>query len=297
MVAEFKNGNILSVGVAQLSPRLGRPKENLATHLEIIAQAKKRGVELLVFPELSLTGYTVGRSNMEVAIRQDSPEIMELAKSADGIHVAVGFVEEGDAAQFYNSTVVIYNGNLAYLHRKLNLATYGRLEEGKYFGTGRYVETFWVKDPWRGSILICADVWNPALVYLSGLHGATLLLCPINSAIDAVGSEFSNVRGWDLVTESYAMLYGMPILLANRIGSEENLNFWGKSRVVGPFGEVLAMASEDSEELITAKLNYEEVRKARLRLPTVRDSNLALVLRELMRVDGFIGIPPMRKTT
>src|SRR3546814_2340058 len=94
------------------------------------------------------------------------------------------------------------------------------MDEGKVFAGGRYVETFRVTGPWYAGVLICADLWNPALVHLAMLHGASVLLAPVNSAVGAVGGEFSNPEGWDLVLRFYAMMYGLPILMANRYGYE-----------------------------------------------------------------------------
>src|SRR3546814_21154504 len=94
----------------------------------------------------------------------------------------VGFVEEGVAAQIHNSLAVLRHGTIAFLHRKLNLATFGKLEEGKHFAGGRYLETLDLGPRWRAGTLICADSWNPALVHLAAVPGATLLLLPVASA-------------------------------------------------------------------------------------------------------------------
>jgi predicted amidohydrolase len=287
----------LRVAIAQISPALGDIDRNLETHLSYIQEAAGDQVQLLLFPELSLTGYNLGPRNIEVALWRNSPPILRLAQTAGEMYVVMGFVEEGSAAQFYNSCAVVHQGEVVYIHRKLNLATYGQLEEGKYYGTGRYVETFLISPPWRGSVLICADLWNPALAYLAALHGSTLLLAPTSSSVDSVSSEFSNLRGWDLATRYYAMIYGMPILMANRVGSEGRMKFWGGSQVIDPFGNPLVSADNESEQLIVAELDYELVRKARHQLPTVRDSNLALVRREITRTEEHSGIPPTRKTS
>ncbi|MFW5640394.1 MAG: nitrilase-related carbon-nitrogen hydrolase [Thermodesulfobacteriota bacterium] len=287
----------LRVGIAQMNPVLGDIEANIESHLDFMEKAKAKRVQLLLFPELSLTGYWLGKNTIDVALNNDAAPILKLAEKAHGLHTVFGFVEEGTAAQFYNACAVVYDGKLLYVHRKLNLATYGRLEEGKYFGSGRYIETFPIIPPWNGSVLICADLWNPALIYLASLSGATILLAPTNSAVDAVSSEFSNLRGWKIVTRYCAMIYGMPILMANRVGVEDEMQYWGGSQVVDPFGNSVAMAEDESEQLIVADLDYASVRKARHQLPTVRDSNLELVNREINRIADYSGIPPGRKTT
>ncbi|MCA1793815.1 MAG: hypothetical protein LC660_08085 [Desulfobacteraceae bacterium] len=215
--------SVLRAAIAQMNPVLGDMDENLRTHLQYIKEAKSKGVRLLLFPELSLSGYKLGADTINLAIRNNAQKIQELARHTENIHVIIGCVEEGTAAQFYNSSIVVADGEIEYVHRKLNLANYGRLDEGKYFGTGRYVETFHIDSQWKASVLICA--------------------------------------------------------------------------VIDPFGKTLAIANGDSEQLLIADIDYAQVRLARFHLPTVRDSNLELVCREINRIADYNRIPPCRKTT
>mgnify|MGYP001799474663 CR=1 FL=1 len=210
--------------------------------------------------------------------------------------VVVGFIEEGPAAQFYNTCVVLRRGKVIHLHRKVNLPTYGKLEEGKHYASGRFVETFMLAEPWNTGLLICADMWNPALTHLSFLQGATLMICPVSSAVHSEGAEFDNPTGWGLTTRFYAMMYGAPVVMANRVGTEHDMTFWGGSRIIDPFGTELAMAG-DAEELITAALDYQDVRRARHNLPTVRDSNIELVRRETRRIADTLGVPNFIRPT
>lgn len=205
----------------------------------------------------------------------------------------IGFVEEGPAAQFYNAAAALRRDRVEFLHRKINLATYGRLEEGKHYAGGRHVNAFALAPSWRASVLICADMWNPALVHLAAVHGTTLLLGPISSAIEAVGAEFDNPGVWDVNVRFYSMTYGMPVLIANRAGREGELSLWGGSRILDAFGATLAAANGASEQHVTAELDYGALRKARYLLPTVRDSNIALVQREIERLRRTIGEPEM----
>src|SRR5205823_4003977 len=107
------------------------------------------------------------------------------------------------------------------------------------FRSSRTVGSFDVAPDWRASIMVCADLWNPALVHLAALQGATLLLAPVSSAIEAVGADFDNPGGWDVNLRFYALTYGLPIAMANRVGREGDLTFWGGSRIVDPFGRTL----------------------------------------------------------
>ena len=280
----------MQVGVAQVDCELGDLRANADRHVARIREARAAGVELLLFPELSLSGYGLGARVLDTALSRDDPLIGELAAVAPEMIVVLGFVEEGPAAQIYNAAVALHGGRPLFLHRKINLPTYGELEEGKLFAGGNYVETFATAPPWRHGVLICADLWNPSLVHLSMLHGATLLLVPVNSALDAVGGDFSNPEGWRRAVEFYAMIYGMPLIMANRVGREGEARFWGGSCIVDPSGRLLAEAGEE-ETLIRATLDFEHVRRARFCLPTVRDSNIGLVQREMNRLVEHIGVP------
>ncbi|MGA8260108.1 MAG: nitrilase-related carbon-nitrogen hydrolase [Arenicellales bacterium] len=281
----------LHVAVAQIDSTLGDLRGNTNKHLELIRRAADSGVEVLLFPELSLTGYSLGARVPDVALPREHEIIKVLAQAAPNMTVLLGFVEEGPAAQFFNSVVALRDGRVVFVHRKLNLPTYGALEEGKLFASGSYVETFPVHGRWRGGVMICADLWNPALVHLAMVHGTTLLFAPLNSAEQADSDEFSNPKSWDTVLRFYAIMYAMPILVANRVGVEHGARFWGGSRIIDPRGEMLARADGESESLIQASIDYEAVRHARFQLPTVRDSNLDLVHREVARLANLTGVP------
>jgi predicted amidohydrolase len=263
---------------------------NLETHLDYIAQARAQGCDLVVFPELSLTGYTLSDESFRLARSRHSKVVRRIAEASEDITTQFGFIEEGPAAQFYNATLAVRDGEIRHLHRKVNLPSYGNLDENKHFATGRFMETAQLDATWRYAILICADAWNPALVHLAAMNGATLLSVPISSSIDAVDGEFSNPSGWDLAVRFYAMMYGMPVVMTNRVGDEGANHFWGGSAIIDAHGRMLQQAG-DQPELLTAELDYNQVREARFHLPTVRDSNFALIQREVNRLSEVLGVP------
>lgn len=281
----------LKIGVAQTETIVEDLDAGFDKHHKMIEAARREDIEVLLFPELSLSGHGIGPNFLEMALPRDDPRILELARASGEMVTLFGLIEDGVAAQFYNSVVAVQNGEVFFVHRKINLATFGMLEEGKHFAAGRYVETFEFANPWKVGVLICNDLWNPALVNLTALHGATLLLTPISSAIGAVGAEFDNPSGWATCLRFYSMIYGLPLAMANRVGQEGKLEFWGGSCILDPFGHVLVQADGEGEHLISAALDYQDLRRARYLLPTVRDSNLDLVLRESERLYQIIGVP------
>ncbi len=147
---------------------------------------------------MSLTGHGAGPDTLRLAINRDHRFIVEIARAAGEMCTVFGIIEEAPAAQFYNSAVAVRDGEVIFVHRKINLATYGKLEDGKHFAGGPSTSRRSTSRPdGASSILICADTWNPPLVHLAALQGATLLLAPISSALEAVGAEFDNPQGWD----------------------------------------------------------------------------------------------------
>lgn len=270
----------LRVGAAQINATLGEVDTNLAQHLDIIHEACEQGVELLVFPELSLTGYGLGGRVMQVAMPLEDPRLRELALTCREMQTVVGFVEEASPGEYYNALAILQDGEIAAVHRKLNLPTYGGLEEGKWFTHGSELTHTPVRPGWSATQLICADLWNPAMVHAALLPRPTVLCAPINSASGIVSDDFSNEQNWALNVRFYAMTYGTPVIMANRFGPEGQSHFWGGSRILGPRGELLAEA-EEREMLITAELSRTAIARARFELPTHRDADTPLV-RELM---------------
>ena len=273
-----------TVAVAQIASLLGDVTANQRKHLDVIDAARSAGVDVLVLPEMSLTGHAAGRDTLSLALRRDDPLITEIARASGAMCTTFGVIEEAAAAQFYNAAITVRDGAVLAVHRKVNLATYGRLDDGKHFAAGSCVETFDLATDWRASVMICADLWNPALVHLAAIQGATIVLAPISSAIEAVGAGFDNPGGWDINLRFYALTYGLPIAMANRVGREGDLTFWGGSRVVDPFGRTLAQATGDGEDLVRARVDFNDIRRARYLLPTVRDANLPLIQREIERI-------------
>ena len=275
----------LTIAAAQIESVLGDVSTNLARHEEAIDQARAQGADVLLFPETSLVGHAAGRFALETAMRPDDALIMRLARASGPMCAVFGLVEEDDACRFYNSAAVVKDGGLLHVHRKINLATYGKLEDGKHFAHGEGVCVFRLAPGFAASVLICADLWDPSLVHLAMVQGATVLLAPVSSALEAVGRGFDNPAGWEINLRFHALTYGAPIAMANRVGREDDLTFWGGSRILDPFGQDLARAG-DGAEMLCAVVDPAWTREARYRLPTVRDASLDRLVREVRRIEA-----------
>ncbi|MBW8836943.1 MAG: nitrilase, partial [Burkholderia sp.] len=247
---EAPRDGALKVAAAQIDSSYGDLDTNLGKHLSMIDEARRRGVAMLLFPELSLCGHSAGKDALQLAMRVDHPAIAALAQASVGLHTSFGFIEEAPGGQFYNSQASVTEGAIVHVHRKVQLATYGKLRDGLYYAPGADLGAFGIDRDWRVATPICNDLWNPALVHDLMCDGVTLLAAPISSAREAVGGGFDNPSAWELNLRFYAVTYGVAVVMANRIGTEGMLRFWGGSRILDPFGNTVAMGSTTDEELV-----------------------------------------------
>ncbi|OPX39426.1 MAG: nitrilase, partial [Desulfobacteraceae bacterium 4484_190.1] len=136
----------MKAAIYQTSPALLDLKANLEDVIGKIHQGREKGAQLIVFPELALTGYFVGQKYHTVALRLDSKEIKQLTDATKGTAAVVGFIEESKSMNFYNSALVAVDGEILSTYRKLNLPNYGVFEERKYFSHGKRIPVFRLND-------------------------------------------------------------------------------------------------------------------------------------------------------
>ncbi len=278
----------IKIGVAQITPRLGNLEANLDLCEQYVRKAAAQQLDLLVFPELSLTGYHVRDLVSTVALRLDSPEIAQLKAWSQDVPLIVGFVEESTDFHFYNAAAYIAGGEVRYVHRKVYLPTYGMFDEQRYFARGDKVRAFDASFG-RVSLLICEDLWHPSTVYLAALDRALFVICPSSSPLRGISDgevQDDNARYWELINRSYAETFGLFIIYANRVGFEDGVGFWGGSEILDPFGRRLAKGRYYEEDFITAELSLDLVRRKRVASPLLRDEDLDLTINELIRIRG-----------
>ena len=261
----------LTIGLAQLDCRLGALEENLEKHLEWIERARGQRVDLLLFPELSLTGYRLLHLTSRMALRPaDSPLIDRLREATSGMAVIVGVVEEDVDGVLYNSALYIENGEIAHVHRKLYLPTYGIFQEGRFFGPGNQLRPVDTADRHLG-LLVCEDLWHPHLAR-NLAAGGVKVLSVISASPGRIGAGEipESQEEWQSLTRSTALVNTCWVLYCNRVGWEEGSFYTGGSHIVQPGGEILARAAFLEEELLVAEIDLREVDRLRWRLPLVR---------------------------
>lgn len=279
----------LTLGLAQTNPRLGSVQANLHHHLELIEQAAGQGVDLLLFPELSLTGYNLQDLVYEVAARPEASDPvfgpLLAASQEQRIDLTVGFVEEDHRHRFFISQAYLSGGAVTHVHRKVYLPTYGMFDEGRYFAWGDGVQAFDTRFG-RVGMLICEDFWHASPPYLLWLDGADVLLLHSASpgrGLDQ-GESLSSTRWVERINQAYASLFTSYVVHVNRTGFEDGLNFWGGSSVADPNGEFVLNGPYFEDALLVHELDLNQLHRTRSRLPLLRDERTGLLSRELGRI-------------
>ena len=274
------------VGMAQINPKLGDVAANMALYEAGVRQAADQDVDLVVFPELSLTGYFLRDMVPDVAVRLSSPEMERLKALSRDVSLVAGLVLESEDHRFFNTAVYLEDGEVRHIHRKVYLPTYGMFDEQRYFARGGRLRAFDTRHG-RLALLICEDLWHPSTVHLAALDGALTILCPSSSPLRGVtdgADQDDNARYWELITRSYAETYGVFVVHANRVGFEDGVGFWGGSGILDPFGRTVCKADYYEEAFVAGEVSDEVVRRKRTQAPLMRDEDVDLTIRELERI-------------
>ncbi len=279
----------LKLGLAQITPKLGDVEANLDLHLRTIEEASENGVELLIFPELSLTGYRLRDLAFSVALKPSykDPVFAKLLDASRDMDIVVGFVEADRRQKFFISAAYLSGGEVVHLHRKVYLPTYGMFDEGRYFAWGDAVRAFDTRFG-RVGILICEDFWHVSTPYLLWLDGADLLILTSASPGRGVATEqkIGSAKWVEHINQAYASMFTNFVIHTNRTGFEDGVTFWGGSTVFDPEGNKIAQGPYYEEALVTTKLDLNQLRRTRIRLPLLRDERVRLTTRELERILG-----------
>jgi predicted amidohydrolase len=278
----------IRVGLAQLAPKLGQLDANLARHHEILADAATQDLDLVVFPELGLTGYQLQDLASDVAMRLDDPRLTELAAATRDRSAVVSFVEESADHRLFIAAALLEDGELRHVHRKLFLPTYGLFDERRFFAAGDLLRAVPSRLGVGIGIAVCEDFWHLPVPQLLALDGAQLLINVSSSpgrdlaATNEVG--LGTAASWRTLMRTYAQLTTSYVIFCNRVGVDESISFWGGSEVIDPTGAPLFSAPLFDEGLFVAELPLAEVRRQRISLPLLRDERLELQQRELERI-------------
>ncbi len=278
----------LRIGLGQVRPVLGDVSRNLALHLEWIDEAVTQGIQLLVFPELGLTGYFLKDLTLEVARSIDHPEIRRMVEASSRLDLVFSFIEESRDHRFYVAAVYASKGQVVHVHRKLYLPTYGMFEESRHFAKGDSLQAFDTDVANRVGMAICEDAWHPSIPYLLSVAGVDVVVIPSAGPGRALSGDpnSGSQQFWHRLIRTYAQLFTSYVVFVNRVGFEDGVFFFGHSAVAGPDGELVASTASIDERLLAVDVDLDLLRKERYRSPFLRDEDPHLTLRMLTRLLG-----------
>jgi NAD+ synthase (glutamine-hydrolysing) len=279
----------INLALAQINTCLGDVEANLEKHLSLAKEAGSAGADLLVFPELSLTGYVLQDLTATTAHRPDAqdPVFKPLLEASKNLDMVVGFVDEDSRHRFFIAQAYLAQGQLVHVHHKVYLPTYGLFDEGRFFAWGDSIQAFDTRFG-RMGILICEDFWHASPPYLLWLDGADVFLFCSASPGRGLSNEpqLESAQWVELINRAYASLFTAFVAHANRVGYEDGLNFWGGSTVFDPNGDLLVKGPYNQESLTFSQVDLNQLHRTRTRLPVLRDERTALVMREMERIVG-----------
>ncbi len=275
------------LALVQFAPRLGDLSTNLARILEFVDQALALKADLAIFPELALTGYYLKDLVTNVAVRPTpgDPHWAALLAASRRIDLVIGFVEEDERHQYYISAAYLSDGRTVHLHRKVYLPTYRLFDDARYFARGNALRAFDTRFG-RMGLMICEDAWHVSTPYVLWMDGADFLIdiaaspgygAPAQSDLASADSVNAFLRAdAELLTDYF--------IYCNRVGVEDGISFWGGSGVFDPEGRVAVLGPQFDQALTTVEVDTDTLRRARLKLPTLRDEAADLVRSELERI-------------
>jgi predicted amidohydrolase len=280
----------MKVALAQISSVLGNVDKNLKRHLELIDQAINQKADLIIFPELSLTGYTLKDLVAEVALNPGGSSVFqELLEASKKIDLVFGLVEERESNPgiFYNSAVYLSEGEISHIHQKVFLPTSGMFEEGRFFGSGREFRSFKTRFGPVG-LMVCRDLLHYCSSYCLLADGAQLLItisaAPGRDLSDPESQGFETSRMWELMGEAISFFSSSVVIYCNRVGIEDGATFAGGSFIYSPLGKLIVKLPYLEEAFVVQEIDLDEVRRARKSWPFKRDDRPEVIWHSLDRI-------------
>jgi len=258
----------VNIALAQIASRVGDKEANIKTMEKTITQAKRKGANLIIFPELALTGYVVRDLVYELAEPvPNGPSIQQILKvtKKQNVHIIFGMIERSikAAAILHNTAVLVGPNGFIGKYQKMHLPTHSVFEEKRYFRPGYQTPVFETEIGKLG-LIICYDIYFPEITRVMRLKGAQLIAC--------ISASPSVRRGFfEVLTAARAIENTVFVAFSNLVGVEDGLQFWGGSRLIAPSGSIIAQAKYDEEDLVMATINYSDMQRVEAFVPTLRD--------------------------
>jgi len=260
----------LRLALAQINPTVGDFGGNVSKIINYIEESVKAGAQLVVFPELAITGYPPEDLLLKTHFIEDNLEALrKVQKKVKDIIAVVGFVDRRD--DIYNAAAIVYNKRLVGTYHKMYLPNYGVFDELRYFQAGRRCAVYRIGDVCFG-VNICEDIWYPeGPARMQALAGAEVII-NINASPYRIGkNKFRENMLSTRASDSIAI-----VVYLNTVGGQDELVFDGDSLVLDENGNVSARGKPFKEDLVIADLDLDPVRMKRFHAPRRRQEVVKL---------------------
>ncbi|OGW91005.1 MAG: hypothetical protein A3D28_01920 [Omnitrophica bacterium RIFCSPHIGHO2_02_FULL_63_14] len=276
----------LRVTLAQINTTVGDLDGNTAKVIRALDTARKERSALVLFPELTLTGYPpedlLFRGNF---VSRNLRALKTIASRTRGLAAVVGFVDRDATGRLYNAAAFVAGGRILRVYRKAHLPNYGVFDEKRYFSAGRPIEPIRYRGV-RIALTICEDIWQKeSFVYGPAFAGAADLVLNLSASPYHAGKQRERLE----LIRRLAVRARSHVIYLNLVGGQDELVFDGGSLVAAPTGRILAALDRFEEETITFELaRPRRVPRPRV-LPADEEVYKALVLgtRDYVRKNGF----------
>jgi NAD+ synthase (glutamine-hydrolysing) len=243
------------IALAQINPTVGDIKGNTAAVIAYIKKARARQADIVVFPELVLTGYPPeDLLNMPEFIAANLKALDEIRRASGRITVVVGFVDtDGNRGRIYNSAAILSNKKKIGVYHKMHLPNYGVFDEKRYFTTGQAYPVFQTAKTKIG-VNICEDIWvDSGPADHQAKKGRAKVIINISSSPFYSGKHLDRCQ----ILSRRARENGVYLVYVNLIGGQDELVFDGRSLVFNPDGDLIAQAKSFSEDLLVVDIPQE----------------------------------------
>lgn len=263
----------LEVALVQARPALGDVKANAA---RVVDALRRERADLVVFPELFLTGYAVKDRFHDLALDPDGPIAKELAEAcrASGKHLVVGAPVRSAARGVLHNSLLLFGpkGPLG-RYDKAYLPTFSLFEEAHWFREGHQLPVFDLDargERVRVGLTICYDLFFPEVTKALAMKGADVLVC-------ASASPTPSKAHFEAVFPARALETTCHLAYTNLAGPQDTALFWGGAQAWSPLGQRIARAPDDVEHVLHVSLDMEDVAEARRRRPVLRDTRAEML--------------------
>lgn len=251
----------MNVSVAQIACTLGDPEANMRKVRDFVSRAKDRDSKLVVFPEMTDTGYSMPVIEKHATSWSEGavPELKKIAKEFS-VAIICGVSERAENAIYNSQVMVDASGEIVTKYRKSHLFTLAPIEEDKCFLPGAEL----VSAPFAGfhlGLTICYDLRFPEL------YRSLAIEKNVNVFINSSAWPFPRLEHLRTLASARAIENQSYMLLSNRVGRDEGAPFCGSSAIIDPSGVIVAAASADREELISAEISPEVIASVRSHMP------------------------------